>query len=201
MTSITFAAPADATRAYADADAAEKARIRAYADAAIRDAIRDANLSDAMEWTAARDAMRTEKAPVVRDYGRDIADMRATLVAAVAAIDAGAFVMPDGATAPVVDDIDFSAGTVDAATVTRLTTVSGRKAGRGDVASYVATVCDAPMTIAQLRAAHVDGIDGYPVDPPSAGALGAYANRIDGDDDAPFIVVSIDGKRGIAPRR
>jgi hypothetical protein len=191
--------------AYAAADAPGKARMRAAAEKAMTDAIGRAAtdpagaMADAMAAKAARDAMVTEKAASVIDYAAMVADHRATLVRAIAMIDNGDFTMPEGVDASAAEGWIDRVGVANEKAAAAMTVVRGRKAGRGAVIDYIDSVLgDAPMTISDIRKAHVPTAD-YPTNPPSAGAIGAAFDRIDdGRADADFVVVSIDGKRGAA---
>ena len=176
----------DIVTAYRAADTSGKAYMRNYADAALHAAIGAGDLVAAQAIIADTTAMRTPAA-VVRtvDYAALIADRRAVLVAAVAAIDAGQVTLPDGVT--LTDLPDDYAATVDMSEVTRLTTFSGRKSGRGDVAAYVAGSVEASgaasgthLTVADIRRTFRN--DDYADAAPSAGAVAAYLNRVDAGD-------------------
>lgn len=208
MTTTTTTTPAfdgmtadDVTTAYRAADVSGKAAYRAAIGDAIDAAIRAGDIVAAGTYVAFRDAMTTApKSTVTVDYAARIADMRATLVAAIDAIDAGRAILPDGVPMPV-GPVSI-AGTVDAASVVRMTTVTGRKSGRGNVIDYVSGImadASGPMTIADIRSAWSATSD-YPTSAPSAGAIGAAFDRIDaGTADADFDVVDVDGRRGASP--
>jgi hypothetical protein len=181
----------DIAAAYVAATPSEKSAMRTAATDAITAAVVAGDVEAAQRCVAARDAMVAAKSttPVV-DYAARIADHRATLVAAITAIDGGNYTLPDGVSCDV-STVDFAAGV--AGDVSRFVAVSGRKSGRGNVADYIAaTLGDTPMTIAGLRAGWVSS-DDYPTAPPSSGAIGACLLR---DDDDRFDAVDVDGKAG-----
>lgn len=178
---------------YRSADRSEKARLRATVDAALADTLRvvptspedmASAMTEAIRLRGLLDAMKSTKpeaAPV--DYVSLIANHRATLVAAIAAIDEGKVTLPEGVEVP-----DFTPDMVADGTpgeVAAFVKVAGRKAGRGSVAAYVEVVLqDATpgdvLTIADLRKAWTEGSHkGYPVAPPSAGAIAAFLDRGD----------------------
>jgi hypothetical protein len=192
-----------ALAAYRAADIGGKNRMRtAFRDAIGAAVVRAASgdvaaLADAAAYVAIVESFGPADRPaVVVDYAARIADRRASLVAALAAIDAGTVIMPDGVDAPTVPADGWPTdGTVDAAFVRSATTIGGRKNGRGDVPAYVARVmaaCDAPTdgwTATRLHAAWTADIGGddYPASGPSVGAIGAAFVRVidgaDGTDD------------------
>lgn len=195
-------ADADAIVAhYATLDSSGKGKFRATVTATMTAAL--TRMTDgapdpdiATATTLASINLSTPKASPSVDYVARVADLRATLVAAVDAIDAGDFTLPEGVSMPDAITGDFrTGGTVDASAVARMVTVTGRKSGRGNVADFVASVVtDTPRTIAELRAAWSPSAD-YPTSAPSAGAIGAMFDRVDGGTDD-FAVVDINGVRG-----
>lgn len=205
MTTITTPTP-DATMvaAYAAASVGEKNRMRSAIGDAIGAAVVAASMGDtdalarAATLVATRDAFgpATPDRPAV-DYGMALANRRATLVAALAAIRAGDYVLPDGAT--VNGDIPWLSGTPDAAMVRDYATVTGRKNGRGAVVPFIVAALatgSGPMTASDIHNAWsaVGATDDYPTAGPSVGAIGAAFMRVlngaDGADDYGFDVTT-----------
>lgn len=188
----------DVATTYAIANVTDKAAMRAAIAVAITSAIRvDRDIDLADHYTNLQAAMvavtKSTVAPV--DYAAKVADLRATLLAAVTMIDAGTYVMPSGVDRPF-GPIDIN-GTVDTKLATKLSTVTGRKSGGGNVANYVASVVtDAPQKVSALRAAWTPSTD-YPSAAPSAGAIGAMLDRMTLDSDMPFVEVTVDGTRAV----
>lgn len=190
-TDITTDAGRDAVVvAYRAADVSGKSYMRAYA-ASARDAAIVAG--DVVAAVAVIDTMTAMMAPVTRtvavDYATTVANRRASLVAAIAAIDAGDLVMPSGVSVPVMTDDDFAGGVPVASDVTRFVTVSGRKSGRGDIPAYVSDALSAmasDVTTARVSDIRKFGNDDYAAGAASAGAVAAYFDRcIAGTDAAP----------------
>jgi len=189
---------------YRAADRAGKAAIRAAVDSGILSALTSTPMDTdlAAHLGAVKVALKESGAAAEKsapDYRTAIADLRATLLAAVARIDDGLITMPEGVEVPDLSDMDWDAGTVDEKAAVRFATVTGRKSGRGSVGDYVDSVLgDEPMTIAELRAAW-SASDDYPKAPPSAGAIGAYLDRVaDGRTEADIEVVTVRGVKGAA---
>lgn len=182
---------ASVTDDYRAADRDAKATMRRDVTTAIMAAVSSGDIMAAQHAVACRDAMTVDrKSTVSVDYAARIADHAATLSAALSAIMAGDYTLPDGVSVDV-STVDFSAGV--AGDVSRYVAVSGRKSGRGSVSDYIASVVtDAPSTIAAMRAAW-SATDDYPTAPPSAGAIGAALVR---DDDDRYAAVTVDGVRG-----
>lgn len=185
----------DVTVLYRDADVTTKAAMRRDITDAITSAVIAGDVSAAQHAVAMRDAMSAApKSSVTVDYAARIADHAATLSAALAAVMAGDYTLPDGVSVDV-STVDFDGGV--AGDVSRYVSVSGRKSGRGNVSRFISDAlsrCDGPATIAQLRAAWT-ATDDYPTAPPSSGAIGACLNR-DRDDDDDFDAVTVDGHAG-----
>lgn len=187
--------PATIAANYVAADTGEKARMRVAIGHDIDAAVRATDFGAATVLVGFRDVMVAPKSTVSGpDYVAAIADRRADLVAAIAAIDAGNFTLPEGVSLPD-GDHDFTGGTTDPKSVARFATIGGRKSGRGDVAGYVDSVLgDDPMTIKDMRAAWVASED-YPKAPPSHGAIAAMLDR-DGGAEVGITVCDIDGVKG-----
>lgn len=196
MTSTTYTSTTYTQAAYQAADQATKAHMRATVAADMVAAIGAGDLATAQQLVAIQaelKAARPEKTGP--DYAAAIRDLRASLLAAVSAIELGEAILPEG--------VDFDQSTVDfdesahvdVKLVTRLITVAGRKAGRGSVDDYVfeaLTRLDGPATITQLSAAWVASED-YPKSAPSTGAIGAAIKR--GSDER-WAACEVDGKAG-----
>lgn len=183
--------------AYEAADRGGKARIRATLNRDLLDAMKSGDSTTAfaiVEVVKQLDAHAAKPSTPEVDYVARIADLRASLMAAVHAIDDGQVIMPSGVSCPEYVPSEIAGGTPDEALVKRLVTVTGRKAGRGNVADWVASVVtDEPATIATLRARWT-ATDDYPKAAPSAGAIAAMLDR--GGDDR-FEEVELNGRRAI----
>jgi hypothetical protein len=196
ITGVSFTTPDAIVAHYSGLTPSEKAAFRAATATALTDAVRT-RAYDVADIVA-NVTLVTPKTTVEVDYVGTIATRRASLVAAIALIDAGHVVMPSGVTAPTFDvtsDV-FTMATPAMADVDAFRTMSGRKSGRGNVIAYVeSVVTDVPMTVAELRAAWTPSTD-YPTAPPSAGAIGAAFTRVTDGADADFSVVTVRGVAG-----
>lgn len=200
MTTSTFVFDLSATlesaaAAYAAADQSGKAHLRSDRVAAMTAAVKSGNIELAMHLADLEPALSVPKSstPAV-DYVTVVANLRATLVQALAAIDnRDGIVLPEGVTVDWPEELPT--GTADMTAARKLVTLSGRKSGRGNVAAYVDSVLgDDPMTVAQLRGAWVASED-YPNEPPTSGAIAAMLDR-DGGTDLGFAVTTIGGVKG-----
>lgn len=196
VTTTTTTTTEAAVAAYHAATGAEKVRIRNAAQTAANEAMLAADAVTAMAWLEAMKAMTVTTSTVEVDYVARIADHRATLVAAIARIDEGDVTMPSGVEVPsyeAADVMDGTPGSTDG-----LVRITGRKAGRGSVADWVASVVtDEAATVAQLRARWT-ATDDYPKSAPSAGAIAAMLDRLDGGaHELGFAEINLNGKRGV----
>jgi hypothetical protein len=182
------------TEAYLAADKKGKAALRAAIAPAIVALIQSGDLAGAQALCDVQASFKSAKpaaAPV--NWLDALSDRAATLRAALAAIEARTVTLPEDA---VVGEGPFSAGTADEAEVARLVTFTARKSTRGHVLPWIESVLgDAPMTIAQMRAAWVPTAE-YPTDGPSTGAIGAALKRVAEGAEADFEVVVHEGATG-----
>lgn len=185
---FTIDSATDYAATYAAATVGEKNRMRTAIGDAIDAAVRSGDFASATALVAIRDTFgpAAKSTPAV-DYVGLFADMRATYAAAIARIDAGDVVVPDGVTVP--DMSDLSSGVADDARVTALVTVTGRKSGKGRVVPFIVAALatsDGPMSASDIHNAWtaVGASDDYPTEGPSVGAIGAaFARRMDTDRD------------------
>ena len=177
-TSSTFT-----TEAYVAADVKGKATMRADIKKAISSAVDSLNFDLAKALVDVDKTFFTPMATVEVDWAGRIVDLYATLRDAAEGLKEGFVTLPEGVVAPDLSEVDWEAGTVDFQLAKKLATVAGRKAGRGAVVAWIESVIgDEPATISQLRSRWVATSD-YPKAAPSAGAIGAAFDPIEGCAD------------------